>query len=644
MKNRLSIMFFLLFACSIFIVLTPEKASAAVTGSGVESDPYIVENATDLTTALKNGDGSTSTLYIQLNNDITYTDSDSFIIYSNVVINGLKNNTAGSYYKMLKTGTSTTTSTAGFYVNASGYDVTYENLSFGDSSYTYYQTYYGIILNYNAQVDLTIRNVDYFGSNGGQPLCNYNGNTTFTFEGTNNFNVASGSNSQEFMEGANLTFAADSTTNIEQTSSGNTAFIYNSTSTDSTQTTTINVESNAYVNITTNKRYFVYDRNYVNLNLADSAVFLYSASSYGFNPANGTGTASTYTIGNNATLSLTGAGRVGSSGSATMAINATTPAEISFENTSGTGLFSSTSTLTPTTMDAYLWDYTVGGVTTKKSAATTSTSLTDSAFATNVAKVVYYPKSILSFDATSTVADGTSDTKATSNLDITNLNASSSYSLTNVEYKIFSTSPLSDDADLSTDSNQSIITNASNADYAGETTANSVSLTEVLAGTYTVFVRGTAISSSGRLTQTTDWVSQVVTVDRSTLVVSIPIEMTFSIIDNAEFTSADSYTVTNQSNYPATMGIQSVTSVPGITLVNDVNNTTATNPLYLALRDTSDASSEIPFISDGSTTNSFSMNGFGGEDTFNLVGQYGGTVSYTSVQDIQYTLTVVIGS
>lgn len=625
----------------VFIVmLVPQKVFAEVTGSGTEADPYVAGNATDLTTALANGKNSTSTVYVQLSSDITYTDSNQFTIYSNVVINGLKDNTVGSYYKMLKTGTSQTTATAGFYLNASGYDVTFRNLSFGDSTYSYYQTYYGILLGYSYQVDFTMENVDYYGSAGGQPLCNYNVGTTFTFAGTNNFNVQAGAYSQEFMEGCNVSFADDSNTTINHVSADGYGFIYNSTS---NSTTTINIGANAVVNVNTNRTYFTFNNSTVNFTMADSAEFIYTCTAAGFNFSNSASTTSTYTVGNNATFAVSGAGKVGNLVAAKATFNATTPAEISFENTSSaSGLFNGTSTLT--TDSGYLFDYTVSGTTTTKDAAASSVSLQDSSFATGVTKVVYYPQTVLSYDAAGNVADASADANAISTLDVTNPSVSHSYTLSSAEYKVYTTSPLASDADITSTDSQTTITNSTTADYSGTTTTGVFSLSDVPAGTYTVFMRGTTTSSTGRITQTTDWVATTVTVAKSALYVTIPVNMTFAIVDNAEFTSAESYSTTNKSNYPVTFGIDSVTEASGVTLVEDVNNTTATNPLYLGLRSTADSSSEIPFITSASTKKTFLLSSFGGMVPFELVGQYGGSVSYTGITDLQYTLTVVIGS
>lgn len=609
-------------------------------GSGTEADPYLVNNSADLKSYLALGNNSSTTLYIQLTGDITYTDSDRFTIYSNVVINGLKDNTAGSYYKMLKTGTSTTTSSAGFYLNASGYDVTFENMSFGDASYSYYQTYYGILLGGGNQVDLTVRNVDYYGRAGGQPFYNSNIQTTFTFDGNNNFNVQPGTNSQEFLEGVNVTFAEGSTTNISHNSSGSLSLFYNSTSSNQMA---ITIGANATVNIVTNKTYFTYDTN-VNFTMGDSAKFTYLATASGFNFVSLSSYQSNYSIGNNATFSVSGAGKIESSNSATATFTVTNPAEISFENTSSSGLFNSSVTLSPTTQNDYLFDYTVGGQSTTKTASTSSTTLNDAAFATNLTKLRYYPYATASFDATGDVTNASGGLSATSVINVSNIAISNSYSLSNVEYKIFSTSPLADGADITTTESQDTITNSSDADYSDSITTDSFSIEQVPAGTYTIFLRATGSSSSGSITQTTQWVAETVTLEKSVLNVTVPSNMAFAVIDNAAFTSPNTYYVTNHTNYGITFGIDSITTeVSDITLVEDISTSDATNPLYLALKGESDGTT-LPFVTSASTKPAFSISPFSDPYNFLLIGQYGGTVNTNGIRTLPYTLTYVIGS
>ena len=596
---------------------------------------YVVNTADELVAALEKGKtlASNETLNIKLNNDISYPDSTSFKIYSNVVINGL-NDATGEKFKMLRSGTSTISGTAGFTLTANGYNVTYEDLSFGDSTYSTVQTYYGILLGTSYQTNFTMRNVDYYGQNGAQPLCNYNKDTIFRFEGTNNFTSRAGTNAQEFIEGRNIVFGSGSKTNIQHnTGTAIDRFIYNSTSGGSSGTT-ITLEDNAYVNIDTDKRYVIYISP-LTYNIGKNATFIYNANSYGVNF--GYDTPSTYNIDTNATLKLSGYGKFSSIGTQVATFNVTDPSEVSFENTSGSGLFTRTSTMIPKTTTDYLFDSTIEGTTTTKDAPKTSISLMDSTFGTGVNKVVYYPKALVTYDATSSVVDAVADTPVESDINISNIAVNLPYTYITSEYKLY-TSPIVDETTINTDDSQNKITNDTSFTGIGNIMSTTQTISNVKAGTYTLYLRANTENPSGK-NVSTPWVAKTITVRKTTMNVTIPVEMTFTTLDNSEFTSKDQYEIQNNTNYGTKFGIESVTNVNGVTLVGDKNDTTSTNPLYLALKNTE--GKEIPFIETGTKSN-FDMTPFGGITKLNLVGKYSGPISMTNEQKISYTLTTKI--
>lgn len=615
LKNKL---FWCTFITIFFLFL---QGQASANGNGTHDNPYVVSSVSSLNDALATSstfESTNSTLYITLSSDITYTSSDSFKIASNIVVNG-------DGHAMLYTGTNYTTSTAGYFVTKDGYDVTFSHITFGNSDYSANQTYYGILLGVDRQTNLTVNNVTYYGKNGGQPFVNYNPNSTVTFTGTNTFSSIAGPAAQEFLEGANVIFDDNSLTTISQNTTEGSAVFWNSTSASKLN---LMLKPNAKVNIQTNKPYFSYDKPLA-LNLADSAQLNINNSAYGVCMT--LNRASTINMASNSSFSAIGNGKFGGGATGqTTTFAVSDPAAINMQNTaSSVGLFAYSPVIVPNNTADYSFDYVVGATHSTLAAAKATINLSDSLFDKNVTQVTYRPDII----ATATVSSYVQSNPVKSQILLNNLGVNQPFTYNSARYKVYTT-PIVPIDTINQSDHQTAIEKSTTSLYSGTVTSTSGQLANIKAGTYTIYIKIVASSSGGPVTSR--WLAKTVTVPKTALNITVPISMTFAAVDNAMFASPVHYEITNQSNFDTAFGVSAITGGANtVNLVDDINTTTQSNPLYLALQDTNGTT--MPLIqSEPKTT--FDVAAFNGSSRFRLIGQYGGALASTSKQILDYNL------
>ncbi|MGX2945404.1 hypothetical protein [Enterococcus alishanensis] len=245
----------------------PQVTVADVTQTGSSTAPFLVSNASELSSALANAIPSGSdALYIKFLNNIDYNFTGQ-VINKNTVIDG-------GNYNLTYTGTAYTA--IHFVVRLNNLNITLKNINYKNAS-----SYYGILtVASNATGNqVNIENVTYNVSRGGQPFYSDVGNNTLNFSGTNDFYVdSSGGDNQEFSEGfSNINFKKDSVTKIHQnTSSSEGVFWMKSNG-------TMNLEENAQVNIESGKYGLFYVNGSMNLNVGKSAQFNFNRIN-GFQP------------------------------------------------------------------------------------------------------------------------------------------------------------------------------------------------------------------------------------------------------------------------------------------------------------------------------------------------------------------------
>lgn len=605
---------------TLFFLFMQGQASA--NGDGTNDNPYVVNSVSSLNDALATSgtfESTNGTLYITLSSDITYTSSDSFKIASNIVING-------DGHAMLYTGTNYTTSTAGYFVTKDGYDVTFSHITFGNSDYSANQTYYGILLGYNRKTNLTVNNVTYYGKNGGQPFVNYNPNSTVTFTGTNTFSSIAGTAAQEFLEGTNVIFDENSVTNISQNTAEGLAVFWNSTL--GSKTLNISLKRNAKVNIQTNKPYFSYDEP-LSLSLAESAQLNINNSAYGVRMT--LNRASTINMASNSSFSAIGNGKFGEGATGqTTTFAVSDPAAINIQNTaSSVGLFAYSPVIVPNNTADYSFDYIIGATQSTLAAAKATINLSDSLFDKNVTQVTYRPDII----ATATVSSYVQSSPVQSQILLNNLGVNQPFTYKSARYKVYTT-PIVPIDTINQSDNQNTIEQSTTSLYSGTVTNTSGQLTNIKAGTYTIYIKIAASSSDGLVTSR--WLAKTVTVPKSVLNITVPISMTFTAVDNAMFASPVHYEITNQSNFDTAFGVSAITGGANtVNLVDDINTTTQSNPLYLALQDTNGTT--MPLIQ-SETKTTFDVAAFNGSSRFRLIGQYGGALASSNKQTLDYNL------
>ncbi|MCK8605892.1 hypothetical protein LNP18_07205 [Leuconostoc citreum] len=611
-KKMLLFIWLCLFSCFI-------QYSVSANGTGTAANPYTVGTSSELTSALNNGAtlSSSETLHIKLTDNISYTANDSFKIQSNVVVDG-------NGYSMHYTGTNYTTGTAGYLLTKNGYNVTYSNLIFGSSNYSFGQTYYGILLGTSYQANLTIHDVTYYGKNGAQPICNYNAGTIVTMTGTNNFSAIPGSYGQEFMEGANLVFGSDSITNIIHNTNDATALLWNSASGNDFNMT---LQKNAKVNIQTSKPLFSYGKR-LSIDMADSSQLNITNTAYDITMTNSVG--SNINMAKNSSFNATGNGKFGNQASG-LYTNFTTsdPSKISFENTSSTnGIFTSSPKITPTTQTAYSLDSYVNSNKTTRDASANAFNLTDSLFPSNTKRVIYYPKII----PTAMISSHVNNNPLVSEILFNSLGVNVPYTYVSTQYKIYKNSQI--DGDITSSDNQSIIENSQSALYKGVFENDTGQVSQINAGNYIVYLKINVTSPTG--SSSSQWISKSIEVPKSLLNITVPTNMAFLALNNDMFTSNSSYEVVNHSNFDTDFGISAISGGDSnINLVENLATTTEPNPLYLALKNTDGI--EMPFVQSGKKTR-FNVSPFEGSSKFNLIGQYGGAISSKNKAVINYIM------
>lgn len=617
-KNRYNVIIILMI---VFAFFSFNKKVSADTGTGTSSDPYVINSISDIQPALDKGKNisSTDTLYIKLNSDISYSSSDSFKIYSNLSIDGSKNSSEN--YAMKYTGTSYTSGSAGYTLTKSGLSVSFNNMTFGDSSFSSNQTYYGILLGTSYQVNFYANDITYYGNNGAQPFCNYNVNTVVTLQGNNTFTSKAGNSSQEFFEGDNLIFDSNSHTNIaHNTSTGVSSLIYNSTS---SSLLNITIKNNASVNIDTNKPYFTYG-SAVNLNIGENSSFNFNNNTSGATFSNAYLT--TINSSKNSSINITGNGLVGANSSSQTTINSTTPQSINFENNSGgTGLFKNNITLNNTDPSGYSFHYYINKVESVMDASNSSYVLNDNNIKSNLTQLKYYATPQLSFSAESNVENSpTLSQIIISNVIMTNND------LNYYQYKIYKKDII--DGDINSSTNQSLITNDQNSTYSGTGTATKT-IDKVISGEYTVYVKGFSNNNGS-----TNWTKQTVNVKKTLLNITLPVDIKFNVIDNSQFSSS-SYQFINNSNFDTTFNISNVSKLGNTdtNLVGSIVDDTPQNSIYLALKS---QNATLPFDQTGQNSGTDSITGFGGINKFNIIGQYKGPISTTNSKNVSYKLSL----
>lgn len=257
---------------------TPRMTPLAAAGAGTEESPYLVTSFQELTDTLKKTVAAGQTQYIQLQNDIIYNTTGIPII-QNTVIDGNGN-------ALLYNGTSY--SVAHFKSNADNINVTYKNVSFGNSTYPN-SSWYGILYaGTKTGNQLTVENINYNIQNGSQPFWggNNTGNT-LTLKGKNTFHSSGTENGGEFVEGYRyVTFAENSDTTIYNDAPGATAVFYSSSQ-------TVTIEKNASVAIESSKAHLFY--NSATLNVQEQGKFSYKTI-YGTNDKSNTANLCTGTL------------------------------------------------------------------------------------------------------------------------------------------------------------------------------------------------------------------------------------------------------------------------------------------------------------------------------------------------------------
>ncbi|WP_239253757.1 pectate lyase-like adhesive domain-containing protein [Listeria ilorinensis] len=258
---------------------TTPKTGTMVTaaGNGTETNPYLVSTFQELKDAFATPVAAGETQYIQLQNDIIY-DSTFIYIKQNTVIDG-------NGHALLYNGTNY--GTAHFSTNANNIDVTYKNLTFGNSEYPN-SSYYGILYTHDSNVHFTVENINYNILNGCQPFWgNNNSGNTLTFKGKNNFYSSGKSYGGEFVEGfPTVTFADNSETTVYNDSPNASAVFYSLNQ-------SVTIGKQASLAIEASKPYLFY--NSATLNVQEQGKFSYK-SIYGKNYTSNTATLCTGTL------------------------------------------------------------------------------------------------------------------------------------------------------------------------------------------------------------------------------------------------------------------------------------------------------------------------------------------------------------
>lgn len=590
---------FMIMLCISFFCFLSMHVSA-------DSDTVTVSNKAELKKALYN-----NTLNIQLSNDIHYGDSDSFYIQSNV-------NIFGNGHSMLDDGSSQTNFVAGFYLQKANLKVSYNDLVFGDS--THIQTWGGILQN-ALQVDLTINNVNYVGSSAAQPFYLSN-NSTVTFIGKNYFSSSIGSGSgQEFMEGGQMIFAENSVTQIDH---------YTSTSTLSfywpKQTGSIDIRKNAQVKINTNKYYLVYGSD-LNINLDEGASLLLNNSSYGMTMTNGYKTS--ISLLDRSYFQAVGNGSFGNQYRNVVNFTTNNPAGIVFKNTQKTGVFYNNVTLNSSGTYPYSFKYDNNGVPKIMAAPFKTWTLNNGLFGSNGSEVNYRPDVTFLGNVNSNVQNN----PIVSEINFSDLGITGPFTYKGTDYKIYNQSLVSD---VDSEKSQSTISNDKTSVYNGYVTNGSATINEVPAGDYVIYLRSSGETSSGIIYS--KWVEKKVTVKKTLLSITVPIETAFAISDNSPFVSNDQYQIVNNSNFPTSYHIGSVRNQESsISLVERISSNTPNNSLYLAIKDT--LNNILNFVT--TAGGQISVSAFGGKSIFNIVGQYKGPLSYGHVDSFGYIMNLV---
>ncbi|MFC4761498.1 hypothetical protein [Fructobacillus durionis] len=570
-----------------------------------DSDTVTVSNKAELKKALSN-----NTLNIQLSNDIHYGDSDSFYIQSNV-------NIFGNGHSMLDDGSSQANFTAGFYLQKANLKVSYNDLVFGDS--THIQTWGGNLQN-ALQVDLTINNVNYVGSSAAQPFYLSN-NSTVTFIGKNYFSSSIGSGSgQEFMEGGQMIFAENSVTQIDHYTSTATLSFYWPKKTGS-----IDIRKNAQVKINTNKYYLVYGSN-LNISLDEGASLLLNNSMYGMTMTNGYKTS--ISMLDRSYFQAVGNGSFGDQYRNVVNFTTKNPAGIDFKNTKKTGVFYNDVTLNSGGIYPYSFKYDNNGIPKIMAAPFKTWTLNNGLFGSNGSEVNYRPDVTFLGNVNSNVQNN----PIVSEINFSDLGITGPCTYKGTDYKIYNQSLVSN---VDSEKSQSTISNDKTSVYNGYVNNDSATINEVPAGDYVIYLRSSGQTGSGIVYS--NWVEKKVTVKKTLLNITVPIETAFAIFDNSPFVSNDQYQIINNSNFPTSYHIGSVRSQgAAISLVERISSETPNNSLYLAIKDT--LNNILNFVT---KAGGISVSAFGGKSIFNIVGQYKGPISYSHVDSFGYIINLV---
>lgn len=563
-------------------------AISPLVGEGTLESPYTAATADELIRVMSeiNNDSGSGTYYVALTADIVYTDADVFEFYKNVEIDGQ------NHHMLYTNASNSTASNTGYRVKISGLRIKLKNMNFGSATLTdengvIYgnQSYYGILGAGSLSVlsfDAVFENVNYYGKTGAQPLLAWHTESTFTFEGKNEFVSEAGANSEEFMEGNNITFAKDSTTIINHQTSTNLALFYGSASGGSgDRKIRVTLEENANVQLTSSKDYFSYDGTGLIFTIGQNAKFLYEQT--GNKPMNFTnGQAAEINFGANSQTSMISQGRFNSNGNVVM--NADEPDFVRFQNTSNTnGLFARNMTFNRIDgvageIGGYQFSYlaTDQSLQKKEVVGAGTATLNDSYFTNTALKQAIYQKkiNITDWKAQPSVAVGQSQLDTTINAyePASRIGKATTFKL--------STKQLWSETDLTTEEAQQQVELADeNTDgmIAVEETAGMTWTKEKLpAGTYFVYTKiAGAVNDDPELqaylTESL-WVEQQVEVVKSPLSVEVPLEMIFeSKTEGAFDTASSTKPIISSSNYPIdfTIGtLQDLTADSSVVLVN----------------------------------------------------------------------------
>lgn len=547
----------------------------AVTGDGTETNPYTAGTALELKEVMDtiNNDWGSGPYYVKLVENIVYTEADVFEFFKDVEIDG-------QGYSMLYSNSSGMDVTnTGYRMKASNLKVKLKNMNFGsativDENGNAYNrsSYYGIIGSgtlANFSFEAILENVNYYSKNGAQPFFSYNFASAFTLMGENSFISEAGENSQEFMKGYNLIFAEGSKTTINHQTDNEAALFHGHGGGGAGDgQIRVTLEKDAEVAITSNKSYFSYGSNGLNLTVGENARFFYTQTES--KPLIFTnGVDAEINLQTNAKTEFISSGEITSDGS--VVINANAPDYIRFQNKEEIGgLFGKTMTFnrldgTAGEIGGYQYSYLDANQELLKKdvpGASTFSLSNDSFDYTSLKQAVYQKKlNLLEWESNPTVEVDRSELTTT----ITSYDPAD-MKLAKNTFKL-STEPLwsgeeiteaiaQKEVEEASDSTPGIVEIHTSADL-------DWTLEQLPAGTYYIYVK-----IAGAVNEDPDlqlylseslWEEKQIEIVKSPLTVEVPLELVFTAREIGAFSEeASPKPIISRTNYPIDFTIESV--------------------------------------------------------------------------------------